>query len=379
MRMLVLAIAASAAVCGAQVDADADGAADGILNPATVEVREAIPAPTIVETVAPPSRGAAPDGAASEDDEVLEKAEAAYRSENVALALTLYQQVVARDPSNAHAQARVSELQASAAASAEGDEVPGGGLLAAVVPASGSVSPTAAGRSGSTQVTAAMPLDAASLAAMRQKYVTQPEFRACVDHAQRLGSADPEQVRNKIIQLMDRAKAINLNTVFFQVRGEASTLYPSQYEPWSRVLGGKSPGFDPVEFAIDEAHKRGIQFHAYYNISTCSDERVGPARPEAHLVSALHSGVQPQLACLPGRPGGAVRGVLVVQYQPPRSADVHPHDHCRLRLALRDRRPALRPHPLPERRYRMTRGARRDSQARPTRRSWITPSGSAKT
>ncbi len=67
---------------------------------------------------------------------------------------------------------------------------------------------------------------------------------------------------------LDVAKNAGLNTVFFQVRAEADAFYPSDIEPWSRFLTGtmgKDPGWDPLEFAVIEAHKRGLELHAWLN------------------------------------------------------------------------------------------------------------------
>ena len=60
----------------------------------------------------------------------------------------------------------------------------------------------------------------------------------------------------------------NMNTVFFQVRPMGDALYESEYSPWSKYLTGelgKDPGYDPLEFAIKEAHKRGIEIQAWFN------------------------------------------------------------------------------------------------------------------
>ncbi|BBM86813.1 family 10 glycosylhydrolase [Candidatus Uabimicrobium amorphum] len=76
---------------------------------------------------------------------------------------------------------------------------------------------------------------------------------------------DPQKCRENIKRCFaDMAKA-NFNAVFFQIRGEADVLYPSKLEPWSELIGGKDPGFDPLKLAIAEARKYGIQFHAYIN------------------------------------------------------------------------------------------------------------------
>src|SRR5699024_65000 len=59
-------------------------------------------------------------------------------------------------------------------------------------------------------------------------------------------------------------------TVFFQVRTTADAFYDSPYEPWSEYLTGKqgeapNPYYDPLRFAIKEAHKRGLELHAWFN------------------------------------------------------------------------------------------------------------------
>ncbi|WP_345429928.1 glycoside hydrolase family 10 protein [Actinoallomurus vinaceus] len=78
--------------------------------------------------------------------------------------------------------------------------------------------------------------------------------------------------------LLDMAVRRNLNTVYVQVRPTADAFYPSPYEPWSRYLTGKQgrdPGYDPLKFLVDEAHKRGLEFHAWFNPYRVS---TGPSR-----------------------------------------------------------------------------------------------------
>ncbi len=78
-------------------------------------------------------------------------------------------------------------------------------------------------------------------------------------------------VQTQIAQLdnlMKVAKAAGLNTVILQVRSEYDAIYPSKYEPWSRVLTGKSggdPGYDPLATAIQLAHSKGLKLHAWVN------------------------------------------------------------------------------------------------------------------
>ena len=89
--------------------------------------------------------------------------------------------------------------------------------------------------------------------------------------------ADAEIMKQNIISTMKKLADANFNAVFFQVRGQAETLYPSPIEPWSKLFGFKSPGFDPVQLAIEEAHKNGLQFYAYINLLTMWNEDEPPA------------------------------------------------------------------------------------------------------
>ena len=68
--------------------------------------------------------------------------------------------------------------------------------------------------------------------------------------------------------MFQRVADLNLNAVIFQVRPQCDALYASRQEPWSPVLTGKmggSPGYDPLEFAVAEAHARGLELHAWFN------------------------------------------------------------------------------------------------------------------
>jgi len=78
----------------------------------------------------------------------------------------------------------------------------------------------------------------------------------------------PQQQKAEIIALLETARRARLNNLFFQVRPEADTFYYSPTEPWSRYLSGKqgvSPGFDPLQYFIEEGHRRGIAIHAWFN------------------------------------------------------------------------------------------------------------------
>lgn len=68
--------------------------------------------------------------------------------------------------------------------------------------------------------------------------------------------------------ILDRCKNLNLTTVCFQVRGMADALWRSQLEPWSSVVSGKrgtDPGWDPLEWMVNECHARGLECYAWVN------------------------------------------------------------------------------------------------------------------
>ncbi len=79
-----------------------------------------------------------------------------------------------------------------------------------------------------------------------------------------------EEQKNQLLKILDSLKALRINSVIFQVRTESDAFYNSPYEPWSYWLTGNqgtppNPYYDPLEFAIDEAHKRGLEIHAWFN------------------------------------------------------------------------------------------------------------------
>ncbi|HWD41795.1 MAG TPA: family 10 glycosylhydrolase [Fimbriimonas sp.] len=84
------------------------------------------------------------------------------------------------------------------------------------------------------------------------------------------GVFDPAKQRAELIRLLDKAADLKMNAVIFQVRTAADALYSSRYEPWSVYLTGRQgrapqPPYDPLAFAIEEAHKRGLELHAWFN------------------------------------------------------------------------------------------------------------------
>ncbi|KPL19359.1 MAG: hypothetical protein AMJ92_03490 [candidate division Zixibacteria bacterium SM23_81] len=77
-----------------------------------------------------------------------------------------------------------------------------------------------------------------------------------------------------------KADSCRCNIILFQVRGQADALYLSDLEPWSELLGGGYPGFDPLAVAIEEAQLRGMELHAYINVFPVWNGANLPADPQ---------------------------------------------------------------------------------------------------
>ncbi len=78
--------------------------------------------------------------------------------------------------------------------------------------------------------------------------------------------------KNQFVTLINALKSANINTIFFQVRSECDAMYLSSYEPWSaylldarRMASDFTVAYDPLQFVIEECHKRGIEVHAWLN------------------------------------------------------------------------------------------------------------------
>ena len=72
--------------------------------------------------------------------------------------------------------------------------------------------------------------------------------------------------QQELTDILDKLQLANINTVLIQARVRASTIYPSDNEPWDICLtgtAGRAPGYDPLKFCIDECHKRGMECHAW--------------------------------------------------------------------------------------------------------------------
>lgn len=91
---------------------------------------------------------------------------------------------------------------------------------------------------------------------------------------------------------LDKFKELNINAVFVQVKGMGDAFYNSPYEPWSAAITGTrgvDPGYDVLKFMIDEAHARGMEFHAWMN-----PYRIATRASAAASYPALHASVKPE-------------------------------------------------------------------------------------
>lgn len=131
------------------------------------------------------------------------------------------------------------------------------------------------------------------------------EFRAAwiatvdnLDWPSKEAVGNVELQKKEFIALLDMHKRNGLNAVIVQVRPATDAIYPSQYEPWSEWLTGVQgrppvPYYDPLQFMIEETHKRGLEFHAWCNpyraefkigVSTISPSHITKIHPEWFLL-----------------------------------------------------------------------------------------------
>jgi uncharacterized lipoprotein YddW (UPF0748 family) len=115
---------------------------------------------------------------------------------------------------------------------------------------------------------------------------------ANIDWPSKPGLTTAEQ-KKELLTLLDRVVQLKLNAVIFQVRPACDAMYASKIEPWSEYLTGKMgqapyPFYDPLAFAIEQAHARGLELHAWFNpyrahhfqsISPISANHISKTRP----------------------------------------------------------------------------------------------------
>lgn len=113
------------------------------------------------------------------------------------------------------------------------------------------------------------------------------EFRGAWIHTvgnQQFKTMSAASIKKMFIALLDNFEKAGINAVIFQVRPQADAFYISTIEPWSRFVTGEqgkapSPLWDPLQFMIEEAHKRGMELHAWcnpYRVTSNDEEQLCP-------------------------------------------------------------------------------------------------------
>lgn len=98
------------------------------------------------------------------------------------------------------------------------------------------------------------------------------------------------QAQAELLAILDRSVALNLNAVLLQVRPAADALYASKLEPWSEYLTGAQgrapvPYWDPLEFAVREAHARGLELHAWFNPYRARNDDARSPNVKSHIAN----------------------------------------------------------------------------------------------
>ncbi|MFY8082369.1 MAG: glycoside hydrolase family 10 protein [Rubrivivax sp.] len=152
------------------------------------------------------------------------------------------------------------------------------------------------------------------------------EFRAAwvatvahIDWPSRRGLTTAQQ-RAEMLDLLDKSRGIGLNAIVLQVRPAADAIYPSALEPWSEYLtgaSGRAPDtpWDPLAEWVDQAHRRGLELHAWFNPYRARHASA-TTPPAAHHIATTDPGVVKRYGDLlwmdPAEPGAARRMVDVV-------------------------------------------------------------------
>jgi uncharacterized lipoprotein YddW (UPF0748 family) len=126
----------------------------------------------------------------------------------------------------------------------------------------------------------------------------KPEFRAAwiatvdnIDWPSKKGLPDDSQ-KAEFIRILDLHQRNGLNAIIMQIRPATDAFYPSPYEPWSEWLSGvqgkpPSPYYDPLQFMIEETHKRKMEFHAWCNPYR-ADFSIGKASIAPSHITRVH-------------------------------------------------------------------------------------------
>jgi len=110
-----------------------------------------------------------------------------------------------------------------------------------------------------------------------QSNISNKEFRATwvITWEHISAGSSIEQNKARVREILDNHKNANMTSVLFQARQGGTAYYNSSYEPWGSYAGGSDPGYDPLAYAVEEAHKRGLELHAWFNVFNVSSTLPG--------------------------------------------------------------------------------------------------------
>lgn len=137
-------------------------------------------------------------------------------------------------------------------------------------------------------------LTLSTIISFAQNYEFRGVWIATVDNIDwpRKNQFNSDSQKTEFIRQLDLHKSNGMNAVIVQVRPATDAFYPSQYEPWSQWLTGTQgkppvPYYDPLEFTIEESHKRGFEYHAWCNPYRANFS-VGKASIAPNHITKLH-------------------------------------------------------------------------------------------
>lgn len=110
-----------------------------------------------------------------------------------------------------------------------------------------------------------------------------------IDWPQKVGETSEKQ-KEEMVNILNEHQKAGINAVMFQVRPAADALYEQSFEPWSKYLSGQQgkapdPVYDPLTFAISEAHQRGLELHAWFNPYRATKDTNYAALSPNHITS----------------------------------------------------------------------------------------------
>ena len=124
-------------------------------------------------------------------------------------------------------------------------------------------------------------------------------------------AASTERQKQELCAILDRLQQANINVVILQTRIRGSVIYPSDIETWDETItgrAGRAPSYDPLAFAIDECHRRGMELHTWLvsiPLGTSQRQRSYGTMSVTRRHPTLTKTVGGEVFMIPGQPGTA--------------------------------------------------------------------------